>query len=198
MLKMGFLFSILFFFLNLTIDAQVYLVRYQSLTSGSLFHVETREGEKIGRIIRERDGGSVHYSFFSFDERLIATGQTERHFSDTIVHIKDPIGIELGWFAAEIHSVYPNEYKVFNAENRLVSKGYMNWIGSAFFLADPENSKKHLVTYFRPMFKLFNDYWHFDVHVEGVMDFRLLSIIGVFQTACDLNFEMLDIETLYY
>lgn len=192
MSKKQFLFSLLLLLFMHAASANEFVVRYQILTSGTLFHIETKEGEAIGTIIRGKKNSAVHYDFYSFDKQLLATGITEKHFSDTIVRVWDAEGRGIGWFAMEIHTVYPSEYKVFNPAQALVAKGYMNWVGSSFILADPNQPKKVYVTFFRPMFKLFKDNWHFEIHQEGVIDFRLLCMVGVFQKACDLNFETLE------
>lgn len=173
-------------------DAREYVVRYQTLSSGSLFHIESKDGTKIGKVVRENRNGTIFYSFFNPTEQLIARGNAERIHKETSVYLNDPNGKKIGWFSAEIPNLYPTEYRVYSRENRLLAKAFMNWLGNTFSLMDIELPKRYLVTYFRPMFKLFNDNWHFEVHEQGVLDLSILSVIGAFQTACDLNFELLD------
>lgn len=168
------------------------MIRYQPLTSGTTYHVETKQGKKVGKVIREKKGETIFYTFVDLEEQSLASGPTERNQTDTTVHLSDKNGESLGFFSAEIYNLYPTEYRVFTKNKLLIAKGYMHWLGNNFALADPENPKRFLVTFSRPMFKLFNDYWHFDIHEEGAIDLYLLSVMGAFQTACDLNFEMLE------
>ena len=179
------------FFVSFNGEAQEYVIRYQSLTSGSVFHVETIDGERIGKVIREQQNENVDYTLFGKEEQILASAKTVRYKADTIVTLIDPKGEDIGWFAAQIYNLYPTEYKVYASQNRLVAKGFMNWLGNSFALTDPNNPKAYLVTFLRPRFKLFNDNWHFQVHTEGAIDFRILCVIGTFQTACDLKFEQL-------
>lgn len=184
---------VLFFWLPCMVLGKEYVVRYQRLTCGSIFYIETKQGERVGKVIRERKDESVIYTFFA-EGNIWATGETESHLANTFVHLFDRDKHPIGWFAAEIHAVYPMEYKIFSTANQLVAVGYMNWIGSAFSLTDPDNPKRFIASFFRPMYKLFFDNWHFDIHEDGVVDFRLLSVMGVFQAACDLNFESIELK----
>jgi hypothetical protein len=178
--------------------AQEYVIRYQPLTSGTQFLVETKKGERVGKVVRAKNKESVLYSFLDPVDRLLASGTAERQPPGTSLCLLDIGGSPIGYFSAEILNLYPREYKVFTKEKRLCAKGAMNWLGSSFVLSDPDNPKRHITSYFRPRFKLFNDNWHFDTHEEGVIDLRLLCVIGAFQTACDLNFEMIEPKVDHY
>jgi len=179
-----------FFALSSLIEAKEYVIRYQTLTSGTLYHVETREGEKIGKVVREKNKSDILYSFLDPTDQLLAKGTAERRLPDTRIRLVNKEGATIGGFSAEIYNLYPTEYKVFSKEDHLIAKGFMNWLGNTFTLADPNHPKHFIVTFFRPMFKLFNDNWHFDIHEEGPIDLGILSVLGAFQTACDLSFEM--------
>ncbi len=168
-----------------------YVVRYQPLSSGTIFHIEAKTGEKIGKVVRENTKGAVFYSYMDPAEYLLASGPSLRVQSDTIVSLTSTESVDLGSFSAEIYNLYPTKYKIYSEDGDMIAKGFMNWLGNHFALTDPVDTKKFTVTYFRPMFKLFNDNWHFDIHEEGIIPFPLLAVIGAFQTACDLNFEML-------
>lgn len=182
-------FAYLFVVSVFSLSGKEYIVRYQTLSSGTVFHIESKENEKIGKVLRQKSQGSVLYSFLNPQELLLAQGTAEILDTNTSVYLKDKEGKKIGGFSADVYNLYPTEYRIFSKDNRLIAKGYMNWLANSFVLFDPDSSKRYLVSYFRPRFKLFSDNWHFDVHEEGVIDLRLLSIIGVFQTAFDLNFE---------
>ncbi len=173
-------------------DAKEYVICYQKLTSGKIFHIETKEGERIAKVLRDVNKGSIVYSFLDLKDKVLANGISETHQSDTSVFLTNDSGEKLGWFSAEIYNIYPKEYRIYTKNNCLLAKGFMNWLGSGFVLFDPDIPKRYLVNYNRPMFKLFNDYWHFEILEDGIIDFRILCFIGVFQAACDLNFEKLE------
>lgn len=187
-----FLLLIVFLSLPFGLEAEEYVIIYQSLSSGSLFHIETKEGKKVGKVVRERKNRTIYYSFYNADELLTAQGKLEKEDTETTLFVSDSEGNDLGSFIAEIYNVYPTQYQVFSNRQILVAKGWLNWLGSSFTLVDPNIPKRYLVSYFRPMFKLFNDYWHFDIHEKDVIDFRIVVFIGVFQSACDLKFEKLN------
>jgi hypothetical protein len=190
MQKHNFLFFLLFLCLPVC-NAKEYIVRYQTLTSGTLYHIETKEGEKAGKVVREKKHGALKYICYDAKNSLLATGSVEHCPLDTCVKLSDGAGKQIGKISALINNLYPTEYKVFQNE-RFVAKGLMNWLCSSFVLFDPENPRRQIVTYFRPFFRLFNDNWHFAVHEDKIIELSLLYVIGAFQTACDLNFEMLE------
>ncbi len=179
------------YFSSLSGEAGEFVIRYQALTSGGVFLVETARGTKVGTVIREAQEGTVLYSYLDIEQQLLASATTEKHEADRVVSLVDQHGVEIGSFSAQIYNLYPTEYKVFAPGQKWIAKGVVNWLGNSFALIDPHHSKSYLVTFLRPRFKLFNDYWHFQIHEEGVIDFRLLCIMGAFQTACDLIFDEL-------
>ena len=189
MLKKALFFSFFLLTLSLVGVAQEYVVRYQHLSSGSIFHIETIGGVQVAKVLRELKDQRIVYSYLNTNDELMATGQLEKHEMQTSIHVHDVRGEEIGWFSAEIQNLYPTEYRVFSSANALIARGWMNWLGSTFALVDPNHTTHYFVTYSRPMFMLFNDHWHFDIHEEEIIDLRLLAIIGVFQTSCDLKFE---------
>ena len=182
--------SFLFLFLlSYEVEANEYIIRYQPLSSGTVYLIETKGGIAVGTIKREQEEKGLFYSFLTLDEEVSTFGPVEHHDSETYVRLVAPMGDKIGWFAAQINHLYPTEYKIFSSENQLIAKGSMNWLGNHFTLTDPKNPKYFLATFSRPKFKLFNDYWHISIHEEGTLDRRLLFVIGAFQTACDLNLE---------
>jgi hypothetical protein len=184
----GFLF---FFCLWLSYaQAKEYVIRYQTLSAGSLFYIDTKEGEPVGKILRQNSSEGLFFCFVAQDT-LLASGQAV--VSDVLnlsLTLVDKENQQIGGFLAIIPNLYPTEYQIFNKSQQLIAKGYMNWIGSTFSLVDPENPTHYLATFFRPFFKLFNDNWHVDVLEENLIDLRLLCVLGAFQTACDLNLEI--------
>ena len=171
--------------------AQEFVIRYQALTSGGIFLVETARGARVGTVIREVQEGAIRYSYLDMGQQLLASAKTEKYEANRVVSLVDQHGIDIGSFSALIYNLYPTEYKVFASGQKSIAKGVMNWLGNSFALIDPDLDKRYLVTFLRPRFKLFNDYWHFKIHEEGAIDFRLLCIMGAFQTACDLIFDEL-------
>ena len=186
-----FLFLLCACFASLCGQAQEFVIRYQSLTSGGVFFIETARGAKVGIVNRENQEGTIKYAFLDASETLLARATTEKHEADRTVFVVDANGTAIGSFSAKVYNLYPTEYNVFAPDRSWIAKGVMNWLSNSFALIDPHFSKRYLTTFLRPRFKLFNDYWHFQVHEEGVIDFRLLCIIGTFQTACDLIFDEL-------
>ena len=179
------------YFSSLSGAADEFVIRYQALTSGGIFLVETARGARVGTVIREVQEGTVLYSYLDIGHQLLASAKTEKHEANRVVYLVDQQGVEMGSFSSLIYNLYPTEYKVFAPGQKSIAKGVMNWLGNSFALIDPEVPKRYLVTFLRPRFKLFNDYWHFQIHEEGAIDFRLLCIMGTFQTACDLIFDEL-------
>ncbi len=185
------LFLFLCTFAMLSLGAREFVVRYQNLTSGTVFYIETVKGERVGKVVRDTQKEPSPFTFYGKEDQILARGEAVRHKSDTMINVVGQKGEALGGFSAEIFNLYPTEYKIYLPSRQMIARGFMNWLGNSFSLTHADNPKRYLVTFSRPNFKLFNDNWHFDVHEEGVIDFCLLAILGAFQTACDLTFDSL-------
>lgn len=164
-----------------------FIVKYQALTFGTLYHIEAKEGYMVGKVFRDKQRGEGFFSYLNLENRLIARAHTNTYYSETVVHVFDSSGQKIGRLVGESFTLYPKEYRIYDATDHLVAKGGLNWIGSRFTLVDPSNPHIELITFHRPYFGLMSDHWHGAIHQPGKIDHRLYVILSAFQAYLEVK-----------
>lgn len=178
----------LFSFENESIPKK-FRIQYQLLSKGTFFHViQDEEKKPFAKILRET-GALEKLFFLNLDDRLIALAEIQKNASTTTTIVRNGNGEEIGWFAAFIPNLYPSQFKLYENSNRLIATGTMNWVGSRFTLADPENPHRVYAVFTRPRFKLHSDSWQVEISKECAIDPILFVIIAAFQTSLNLGLE---------
>ena len=114
------------------------------------------------------------------------------HTTDTLfswgiaVDITDGTNEKIGRIEEQLFQIFSwSEYKLFNAQDKLIAIAKMNFFGTSMLVYHPEDPSLVYAEISRPILRLFRDAWTLQIIDPDKIDERLFAVLAVYQTDKD-------------